>query len=105
MSNSPTEVAETTNLNATPSEIVTRAAEKTRDDSLGNLLQVLADEMNDEHAVEKEYPNHIPSARWLVCGWYGSESDQDRWTYALALARQILDLPNPGAVDKTAITH
>lgn len=87
-------------FDASPAGIVTRAI-ATLDDSdpLGDLLQHLADEMSDEHAEEKEFPNHIPAARWQVCEWYGQGPNHDRWTAALATARSMLGLPNPNAVE------
>ncbi len=86
-------------FDASPAGIVAKAI-ATLDDAnpLTDLLQALSDEMQDEHCVEKEFPNHIPQARWQVAGWYGQDKDQDRWTYALATARHLLGLPNPNAV-------
>lgn len=72
------------------------------DSYLAELLQILSDEMSDEHAVEREFPNHIPAARWQVCEFYGQGSDHDRWTAVLALARVILGQPDPNAAGDVA---
>jgi hypothetical protein len=86
-------------FDASPAGIVTQAVEtlgtESTSEALANLLQILADEMSDEHAVEKEFPTHIPAARWQVVEWYGDGPDRDRWTAALAVARSILGLPDP----------
>ena len=65
-------------------------------------LQHLADEMSDEHAEEKEFPNLIPTARWQVCEWYGQGQTHDRRNAALAVARSLLGLPDPNAVSAEA---
>lgn len=76
-------------------EAIAGLSQESATGELAELLQILSEEMSDEHAVEKEFPNHIPSARWLVCGWYGQDPDVARWTAALALARAVLGKPNP----------
>lgn len=63
--------------------------------ALADWLQVIADDMSDEHAVEQEFPDHIPAARWLVVDWAGKE--HAGWTEALAVARAILREPEDGA--------
>lgn len=69
-------------------------------DELAGLLQVISDDMSDEHAVEKEYPEHIPSMRWQVVDWYGQgKPDREDWNCALATARAILGEPDPNATD------
>jgi hypothetical protein len=87
---------------ASPAGIVTQAIEtlgsEGQNGPLADLLQVLADEMSDEHAEEREMPQNIPAFRLLVCEQRGDKwYDRDRWTAALAVARSILGLPNPNA--------
>lgn len=91
-------------FNASPAGIVAKAIEKLAADgqnpALADLLQILSDEMSDEHAEEREFPKNIPVARWLVCEFRnGNWHDVDRWTAALELARSILSLPNPNALN------
>lgn len=68
-------------------------------DKLGELLQILGDDMSDEHADEVERPQNLPQFRWQVAGDLGRDYPSYQWTAALALARAILDLPDPNLVD------
>lgn len=66
---------------------------------LAELLQNIGDAMHDDHAEERDHPNHVPSKRWLVHpGWDRDErSDREHWTDALRLARALLGRPDPNA--------
>lgn len=65
---------------------------------LAQMLQNVGDAMNDDHAIEREHPEHIPSRRWLVHpGYDDGTCDNETWTDALRLARAILGRPDPNA--------
>jgi hypothetical protein len=73
--------------------------------ALVDLLRTLRAEMHKEEAVEVEFFILTPSQRWKACDsrvCRGADTHRgvDRWTAALALARAILDLPNPNAVSE-----
>jgi hypothetical protein len=97
-------------LDMSPAGIVRRAVSKlgspgagTIDavvaDKLAELLQILGDDMSDEHAEEVERPQNLPQFRWQVAGDRGRDYPSYQWTAALALARAILDLPDPNLVN------
>ena len=89
---------------ASPAGIIAKAIETLDDnDPLGDLLQTLSDEMGDEHAEEREFPNHVPAYRWQVCDLRGGVwRDESRWTEALAVARHMLGMQDPNAAEAVA---
>lgn len=98
-------------FDATPAGILTRAI-KVLDDpltcwplrfkkALGDLLQNMADDMSDEKAAEKEFPEHIPTARWQVVDepYGGGWRHHYDWDAGLAVARAVLHEPDPNDPD------
>lgn len=80
----------------TPAEEVRAAAEALRrigvpndfNTALADLFQHIGDDMSDDHAEERDYPNHLPQFRRQVCDTFGTVRDD--WTAALAAARLVL---------------
>lgn len=59
--------------------------------ALVNLLEHVADDIQDDRAEEREFPNNLPEFRHMVVDGYGNTRHD--WTAAVALARQILEAP------------
>lgn len=68
--------------------------------TLTDLLQIISDDMSDESAYEREFPDHIPACRWQVVDWRGRE--HSHWTAALALSRALLGQPDPNQPTETS---